>query len=162
MFKTNQIVLYGSNGVCKITEITKKEIQGNTIEYYVLKPMFSNTSTLFVPTKNKELVNKMRYMVSIDEINNILSDVSKEENEWIEDKNERFTACKKIIASGDCAKLVKMIRSIHIHEEKQNKKGKRLNISDERVLKEAEKMVCDEFSVVLKIDRDKVMSLVLK
>lgn len=162
MFKPDQVVLYGSNGVCKITEITKKEIQGNTIEYYVLKPLFSNTSTLFVPTQNKELVDKMRVMMTVDEVNDILSNLSKDENEWIEDKNDRIIACKKIIASGDCAKLVKLIRSIHIHEEKQNKKGKRLHISDERVLKEAEKMICDEFSIVLKIDREQVMPLVLK
>lgn len=161
MFNTNQVVLYGSNGVCKITDITQKKIGNISIEYYVLKPMCSNTSTLFVPTQNEQLVGKMRNIMSETEIRGILKQLPDIEAVWIDNKNDRFVACKEIISGGDCCKLVKLIRILHNHEEKQLSKGKKLHIADERFLKEAEKMVCDEFSLVLDVDRDKVLSMIL-
>lgn len=162
MFNANQVVLYGSNGVCKITEITNKKVGNDSIEYYVLKPMCSNTSTLFVPTQNEQLVGKMRDVMDADEIYDILKNLKEEDNVWIDNKNDRFLACKEIISHGDGVELVKLIRQLHNHETQQNSKGKKLHIADERFLKEAEKMVCDEFSLVLDIERDEVMPLILK
>ena len=125
MYSIGEVVLYGSNGVCEITEITTKKIGKDSIEYYVLKPVCSDSSTLFV------------------------------------NKAERCEKIKEIISGGDCMKLVELIRRMHFHSNLQLKKGRRLHITDERFLKEAEKMVCDEVSVVLHIDRNDVLPLVL-
>ena len=73
MYSIGEIVLYGSNGVCEITEITTKKIGKDSIEYYVLKPVCSDSSTLFVPTQNEMLVSRMRAVLSSDEIKDILS-----------------------------------------------------------------------------------------
>lgn len=64
MYSIGEIVLYGSNGVCEITEITTKKIGKDSIEYYVLKPVCSDSSTLFVPTQNEMLVSRMRVVLS--------------------------------------------------------------------------------------------------
>ena len=58
MYSIGEVVLYGSNGVCEITEITTKKIGKDSIEYYVLKPVCSDSSTLFVPTQNEMLVSR--------------------------------------------------------------------------------------------------------
>ena len=159
MYSIGEVVLYGSNGVCEITEITTKKIGKDSIEYYVLKPVCSDSSTLFVPTQNEMLVSRMRVVLSSDEIKDILS--QKTDNEiWIDNKAERCEKIKEIISGGDCMKLVELIR-MHFHSKLQLKKGRRLHITDERFLKEAEKMVCDEVSVVLHIDRNDVLPLVL-
>ena len=73
MYSIGEVVLYGSNGVCEITEITTKKIGKDSIEYYVLKPVCSDSSTLFVPTQNEMLVSRMRVVLSSDEIKDILS-----------------------------------------------------------------------------------------
>lgn len=160
MYSIGEVVLYGSNGVCEITEITTKKIGKDSIEYYVLKPVCSDSSTLFVPTQNEMLVSRMRVVLSSDEIKDILS--QKTDNEiWIDNKAERCEKIKEIISGGDCMKLVELIRRMHFHSKLQLKKGRRLHITDERFLKEAEKMVCDEVSVVLHIDRNDVLPLVL-
>lgn len=160
MYEVGEVVLYGANGVCEITEITTKKIGKVFVEYYVLKPVCSESSTLFVPTHNEQLVSKMRDVLSSDEIKSILS--QKTDNEiWIDNKSERCEKFKEIIAGGDCKKLVELIRRMHFHSKLQLKKGRRLHMSDERFLKEAEKMVCDEVSVVLHIDRGEVLPLVL-
>lgn len=160
MYSVGQTVLYGSNGVCNIEEITTKEISGMSIDYYVLKPLYSQNSTLFVPVNNEKLVSKIRNVLSSDEINSILNNIS-ECDEWIDNKIERIDLFKNIISSGDCSQLIKLIRLIHSHEQLQISRGKRLHISDEKCLREAEKMVCDEISLVLGIDRNSALDLVL-
>ena len=106
--------------------------------------------------KSLKITNKKLF----DEIKDILS--QKTDNEiWIDNKAERCEKIKEIISGGDCMKLVELIRRMHFHSKLQLKKGRRLHITDERFLKEAEKMVCDEVSVVLHIDRNDVLPLVL-
>lgn len=144
----------------RLPKLQRKKIGKDSIEYYVLKPVCSDSSTLFVPTQNEMLVSRMRVVLSSDEIKDILS--QKTDNEiWIDNKAERCEKIKEIISGGDCMKLVELIRRMHFHSKLQLKKGRRLHITDERFLKEAEKMVCDEVSVVLHIDRNDVLPLVL-
>jgi CarD family transcriptional regulator len=161
MYNVDDVVLYGANGVCRISEITNKKFGSTSIEYYVLKPLCSQSSTLFVPTANEQLVSKMRYVLSAEEINDILSKIEGQP-EWISDKNTRFEFCKEVILSGDLQRLVELVRSLRFHEKAQHRRGKHLHISDERFLKEAEKMVCDEISLVLNMERSQVVPMLLK
>ncbi len=161
MYSVGQTVLYGTNGVCNISEITTKKVGKLNLEYYVLKPICSDSSTLFVPTQNEQLVSKIRFVLNKEQIKEILQNLPDSE-EWISNKNDRINSFKDVIASGDCYELIKLIRIINNHEKQQIKKGKHLHIADERILKEARKMVCDELSVVLKIPRNDVMELILK
>lgn len=160
MFSVGQLVLYGTNGVCTVEDITEKTVGSFQAEYYVLKPTSAAASTLFVPTANEQLVGKMRPVMTAEEINGVLSQKS-DGGEWIESKNERTEAFKDIIASGDPAALLGMIRLLHAHRDLQTGQGKRLHLSDERFLKEAEKMIGEEFSLVLGVDRDEAIALIL-
>lgn len=162
MYKTGQTVLYSSNGVCKITEITQKNIGGKNVEYYALKPVCSNNSTLFVPTHSEALVSKMRPILSACEIKAVLASIDGNGGEWIDDKNERLEKWRGIICGGDLISLVMLIRVLHERRKIQEQKGRRLHISDERYLKEAEKMVCDEISIALNIERGEVIPLILR
>lgn len=161
MYNVDEVVLYGSNGVCRIKEITRKKLAGTTMEYYVLKPLFSQVSTLFVPTNNQTLVSRMRYVLSKDEIKNILDNLTVIP-EWIDDKNIRLEFCKDTIASGDFEAIVNLIRMLRFHEKIQNAKGKHLHISDERYLREAERMACDEISFALNVERSEIIPMILK
>lgn len=161
MYNVGEILMYGTNGVCEITEITTKLIAGTKMEYYVLKPKRSDSSTLFVPTANEKLVSKMRYVISAKEINYTLDNIS-ESNEWIENKNERIEYCRNIISEGDFKSLVELVRTLRIHEKEQAQKGRHLHMSDERYLKEAERMICDEISYVLQADKKDVLQMIYK
>lgn len=161
MYNVDEVVLYGSNGVCRIKEITNQKLAGKMMEYYVLKPLFSQVSTLFVPTNNQALVARMRYVLSKDKIKDILDNLTVTP-EWIDDKNTRLEFCKDTIASGDFEATVNLIRMLRFHEKKQNAKGKHLHISDERYLREAERMACDEISFALNIDRSEIIPMILK
>ncbi len=161
MFCVGQIVLYGTNGVCTVDDVTEKKIGKSKMEYYVLKPVCTNTSTLFVPISNQKLVDKIRCVLSEDEANGILSHLP-EIGEWNDNKPERSENFRAVISSADSVELVRMIRLIHFHELQQIADGKRLHISDERFLKEAEKMVCEEFTIVLHTTREDILGRIFE
>lgn len=161
MFEVSDIVAYGTNGVCTVTEITTKRIDKVNVEYYVLSPQSAASAKVFVPTRNEKLVGKMRAILTKDEVNELLENIPKENEEWISNKNIRFETFKNIIAEGKSSELLKLIRTLRLHEKQQIKRGKRLHMADERFLKEAEKMVLGEFAYVLNETTDDILNRIV-
>ena len=162
MFCIGDTVLYGSQGVCKIIEIAEKTFGGDTILYYVLKPVYDENSTVFVPVSNAALVAKMRSVLSAEEVYDMIREMPDEETIWIDDENERKQQYHHILAESDRRKLVKMIKTLHLHRTAQNQKGRKLHQSDENMLKQAEKLLYNEFAMVLNIKPDEVLPFILE
>ena len=161
MFSVGQNVLYGTNGVCVVNDITEKKVGKVSMEYYVLKPLDTNFSTLFVPTKNETLVKKIRGVMTKDMINGVLSNLP-EPGEWNDNKQERSEQFKEVISNGDFTELIRMIRLIYKHSEELSELGRHLHMSDERLLKEAEKMVTEEIEFVFDVDKQQAIEMILK
>lgn len=161
MFYVNETVLYGTEGVCRIADIERKNFGGKQMEYYVLRPVYQDSSTIFVPLQNEALLKKMRRILSAEEIVEIIRAMPSEEYLWIEDEAERRETYKGILMDGDRGALVRLIKTLYAHQKKQQAKGKKLHISDERFLKEAEKILYDEFALVLNIKRQQVLPFIL-
>jgi CarD family transcriptional regulator len=75
---------------------------------------------------------------------------------WISDENTRKQRYRELIVSGDRLALLKMIRALHIHKREQAKLGRKFHLSDENFLRDAEKLLNAEFSLVLGIDSAQV------
>ena len=160
MFSVGQTVLYGTNGVCRIEKITTRRVGSSEMEYYVLKPVRSDCSTVFVPTGNETLVSRMRFVKSADEVRAILDDRTFS-IDWIDNKNLRAERFRGIISGEDCRELVALVRLIHARAAAVTAQGKRLHISDDRILREAEKMAGDEIATSLGVTREEAIALIL-
>ncbi len=162
MHNINDLVLYGTEGICRITDIAVRDMHGGNVEYYVLKPMGDGNSTIFVPTGNEALTARMRRILSVEEIYALIHSMDGQETEWIENENMRKQQYKDILSSGDRNSLVKMIKTIYLHGEERKRMGKKLHLCDERFLKDAEKMLYEEFAHVLKIKKDEVLPFIME
>lgn len=162
MFKVGGTVLYGVEGVCTIKEITQREIGERKRQYYVLEPLFQRKSTVFVPTDNEKLASKMRSIVTRSEIEKIIADMPLNTLEWVDDKNTRQVCFKEIIVRGNCREVSQMAHTLHLRRAELAEKGKKLGATEERFLKTAEKMICDEFAVALGIEPDEVIGFIDK
>lgn len=162
MFSKDDIVMYASQGVCKITDITTKEVCGQKIEYYVLKPIYSDTALLYIPIANEKLASQLRRVLTKDEIIDLIKSLKEEDVEWIENENMRKEKYKELLSCGDRRGLIGMIRTLYIHKEKLSEHGKKLHIVDERFFKDAEKILYDEFALVLDIKTDEVLPFIKK
>lgn len=162
MFQIHDTVLYGADGVCTITGTEHKAIGGTTATYYVLKPVYNPSSTIFVPTNSKQLLSKMRRILSAAEIREIIRSMPAEDALWIENEAERKARYRTVLASGDRTELVRMIKALYLHQQEQQTKGRKLHLSDERFFKEAEKLLYDEFALVLNIKREQVLPFIMQ
>lgn len=160
MFQINDTVIYGTQGACKISEIMQKKFAGKPMKYYVLKPIYDENSTVYIPVDNQGLVNKMRRLLSAREIHEIIQAMPDEECVWIENEHERKQAYKDIISRGDRLELVKLIKTLYFHQQAQQAKGRKLHMADERYFKEAEKLLYSEFALVLNIEPEQVVPFI--
>ena len=89
MFQVNDMVLYGTNGVCRVVDIDERDCGGRMVEYYILKPIYASNSTVFVPVNNEKLTSKMRYVLTKEEIDAKIRAIPEVQEEWMEDERER-------------------------------------------------------------------------
>ncbi len=162
MHNINDMVIYGTEGICRITDITVRDMHGGDVEYYVLKPVGESNSTIFVPTGSEVLTSKMRRILSAEEIYELIRTVTGERMEWIENENVRKERCKEILAEGDRRELMKMLRAIYLHGEERKSMGKKLHQCDERFMKDAEKLLYEEFAHVLNIKKEEVVPFIME
>ncbi len=161
MFSIGDHVVYGTNGVCLVSGIEARTVGGKRTDYYVLKPVHNSNSTVFVPMLSEKLVAKMKKILSRDDALALIRSIPAEECVWIDNDNERREKYRQIIAEGDRTELLRLIKTLHLHREKQLSSGKKLHLADERVLTEAENILHDEFAYVLDIGRDEITRYII-
>jgi CarD family transcriptional regulator len=153
--------MYKTQGLCKITEISEKEFGGSRRLYYVLKPLNDARVTIFVPADNGTTTSKMYPVSSPEEIRALIQTMPYEEPIWIEDEIARKIRYQEILSGSDRLELARLAKTLYLHQQAQKNQGKRLRLTDERCLREAEKMLYEEIAYVLSIERDQVLPFIL-
>ena len=81
MFKINDYIMYGTTGVCQVSDITKEAIGDFKLkEYYVLTPIYTNNTIIKVPIDNNKV--PMRKIMSKEDISNIIKVISNKDSLW--------------------------------------------------------------------------------
>lgn len=163
MFSVNDTVIYGTNGVCTIRDITTRAFGKEKRQYYVLTPFNEASSVIYVPTANEALLSKMRRVLSVNEIYDLIDNIKTTPCEdWITDETARRTAFKSILQSGDRRRLILMIKTIYFHGKEQKEKGRKLHHTDELMMKDAEALLYNEFAYVLHLPKDGVLPFLIE
>ncbi|MDD6394719.1 MAG: CarD family transcriptional regulator [Firmicutes bacterium] len=149
-------VLFGTEGIFVIDRITQKEIGDKTADYYVLKSHDKDNSVIYLPLDNQMLIGKVRPLLTESEICALLVQVSDFDDIWIADNKLRKEKFQNILQSGDREKLIRLAGTIYKHQQDMKLRHRKLSLSDERILKEAERIISIEFAYVLNIDRSDV------
>ncbi|MEN6327884.1 MAG: CarD family transcriptional regulator [Syntrophomonas sp.] len=161
MFKVNDYVVYGLNGVCQIADIRKDNYDNsNETEYYILKPVFNTSMTsIMVPVNNSNTM-----MRAISTKNDVLSLIAKmpyiETTCWIDNDMQRTNQYKAALRSGKTEEWVKIIKTLYQEKQARSSVGRKLATTDEGLLNTAEKHLNEEFSIALNISPDEVPSYI--
>ncbi len=161
MFSVGDTVSYGTQGICKITGITDMEIANIKKQYYLLTPIYDNRAAIYVPTDNDKLLKNMHKILSKKEIDALIDEAAASPMEWIADDMERKEKCSLILKSGDRYELMRLVEMLYLRREELKTTKKHFHILDERYLREAERLLHDEFSYVLEIQRNQVPTYIL-
>lgn len=162
MFKVDDVIVYGTQGVCRIECIEEKSVAGAKKNYYVLKPVNDRGSTIFAPTDNAHVLKKMRRLLTKDEIIELIDSMPDENTAWINNDNDRKEYYKQVLAGGDRVELIRLIKAIYDHRKAREADGKRLHMIDEHFFKEAEQVLYNEFQYVLQMEsKEALLSFIL-
>lgn len=150
----NHYVNYGTSGVCLVAEVQDRTFSYSQPKrpYYVLKPVNNPTSTVFVPVDNEALLEKMRPLLSREEIDAILLGAKGRSLPWIEDRKERENAFNQILSRREEPELLLLIHSLYQKSKELEQERKNLSASDAKILKAAEGIIEEAFSFTLHLD----------
>ena len=162
MYQVNERIHYGGSGVCVIQEITTLRFGRSRERYYVLQPLHQNSSKIYVPVDNPQLVGKMRPVLSGAEVEELIAAMPSVPTEWIEDPQERKLRFDALLRSNDCRDLVVIIKTLLAQKKRRQAGGKTLHVSDEGFLREAQRLLYDEFAGALGLQPAEVHDYILQ
>ena len=160
MFQIGDVVVYTTYGICRVENIIDMNFNGNLTKYYVLVPLSEAKTELTIPVDNPITNARLHELLSEDEITEIIDEIPYLEPFWIPNDNERKKAFNEIIKKGNRKDTLQMLRSVKKHQLSLKDKVRKLHACDEQVMHDAEKLIVDEFSYVLKKDKVEVYNVV--
>ena len=101
-------------------------------------------------------------MLTRAELDELLVSVQTQQDSWIADENLRKQYYRELINSGDRVALIGIIRALHGHRESQLAAGRKFHLCDENFLRDAQKLLNSEFSLVLGIPQAEVAAYIEK
>ena len=162
MYKVDDMVMYGSFGICKVTAIEKRDLTGEEQEYYILKHINSEKNIFYVPTNNDVALSKMHPICSKAEVDELISHMNSEGLIWIDNDIRRKEEYSRIIKDADKHEIIRLIKTLYLRRKELAVNGKKLRSTDENYLSLAENMLFEEFAYALDIDKSEVVEYIEK
>ena len=157
MYEINDLIMYGSTGVCKVKEITKQDFGGDHVDklYYVLEPLYQS-GVIYAPVDNEKVF--MRPVISENEANDLIDSIPQIHTEIY--KNSSMQQLTKhyqaILDTHGCRELLGLTKSIYMKKLEALKNNRNLGQIDKKFMKRAEDLLFGEFAAALHISRDEV------
>jgi len=161
VYQKGDHVVYNSVGVCRVVDICRKDFgDGTEGEYLILETVYGNGMTVYIRTDSYKDI--LRPLLTRDELLALIQTLPDADDEWITDNPTRKELFHHAIQSKDQGELIRMIKLLYTRKRNLENEGKRLPFSDAESMKEAEKLLTNEFAFVLKIEPDQVVPFILE
>lgn len=153
-YKVGEYVLYGFSGACQIVDLGPLSFGGPDKIYYSLKPVYDSRSTVYVPVSKEEEIK--RKVISKKEAEEILDCKDRLDDSEISLEKE---LCEEILKSGNNIEVLKVIRQLRNLRKENRKNHKGLNISEERILRDAERIFFSEIATAFDLSMEDTMAM---
>ena len=161
MFSVGDRIIYGSTGVCQIEDIVENELTGVMREYYVMRPVDTNKSTIYVPVDNDKLVSRMREVPSAEKLKAMIQNAKKEQIEWVDNHIRRSELFHEILNEGEIPRILVLFKTLNARSVMLAQENKHLPKTDERIFKECQKLLCSEISAILNVEQNEALNILL-
>lgn len=154
MYQVGDQVVYGIHGVCCVADQEERTVDRKRVTYLVLEPVGQDGSRYLVPTHNAAAMAKLRKMLSREDLERLLQSEEVRADSWIRDENQRKQTYRDLISSGDRVKLMQMVCTLYKHKAAQAAAGRKVHLCDDNFLRDAEKLLASEISIVMDMEFD--------
>ena len=147
-YKVGDVVVYPHNGAAVVDDIETRELNGETLEYLVLK---INQSDLVVrvPVKNIERVG-VRDIVGDEGLKELFSVMRETDVEEASNWSRRYKANQERLASGDVNRVAEVVRDLWRRD-----RNKGLSAGEKRMLGKARQNLVGEIALAEQGDKKK-------
>ena len=153
MYQIGEQVIYGIHGVCSVAGVEEKRIDGRCVSYLILEPIHKGDSRYLVPSHNQAAMGKIRRILSEEALVALLDSDAVRNTAWIKDENQRKQEYRESIVSGDPTWLMQLVRMLYQHRQTQKASGRKIHLCDENFLRDAERLLTEEISIVMNMDQ---------
>lgn len=151
MYESGTHIVYGVQGVCKVIGKEKQLINRKRTEFLVLEPLVNSESRFFVPTQNPAAMSKILSILSREELESLMTSPQLREECWISHENIRKQHYRELLSSGDRVQILRMVYALYRYKEEQLAAGRKFHQIDDNFLRDAEKLICSEISLVMEL-----------
>lgn len=161
MYSKGEYVIYGSNGVCQVGDVTTLNIDNvpKDRKYYVLYPN-NNGGVIYVPVDVAS--SRMRRVITRSEAEELIKRIPTIKP--IEVSNERLLdeIYKKCIHSNECTEWIRLIKCIYDRKQLRLSEGKKITATDEKYMRMAEDALYLELGTALNMEKGQVLEYIIK
>lgn len=154
MYKIGTLVLYDKRGVYKIESVGAPPVQEASGDYYKLCAVFSSSNEIiYTPV---DMASSMRPLISSGEAANYLELFAQLEPHVFHSSRATDLSVhyRDMLASHKIDDCLLLIKEIYAKQEEMTRQKKRPGQVDIQYLKLTEKLICEEFAVVLNTTPD--------
>lgn len=159
-FSVGKPVMYRRYGICTVIATELQKFGDTEKLYYSLEPMYGKKTKFFVPADMAELDNVVREILPESELLAAIEAAEKRDAVWEDDGRVRSAQFDALLKNGNIEDMLWLIKILNLHRQHQREVGRTFLDADKRVLAFAERLVSDEFSYVLGIDRAEVIDYI--
>ncbi len=162
MFNIGDLLFYGTNGVCRVSEICSSPFDSSdTRSFYKLTPIAENTSlVIYTPVDNMQVV--MRPLISRKEAEALVARIPSIEKVAVAIEKHRKEAYRETIRTGDPEGFVRIIKTVRARRELFKRTRRRVPDLDNDFEHTARICLYGELSTVLGVSREEISRIVLE
>ena len=160
MLEIGKKIVYGKTGVCDIVGECEKELsRNNRKKYFVLKPLGSDTNTIFVPVENNKVF--IRPLISKEEAENLIDRIPEivSSTADIELSKEQY---ELMVSTHNPEDLIGLTARLYTKRKDALANRKKPGFIDEKYMAFAEKLLFGELATVLEIPFDDIKKDILE
>ncbi|MCR5719223.1 MAG: CarD family transcriptional regulator [Lachnospiraceae bacterium] len=156
VFLKGEYVVSGSKGVCVVEDVATLDISGvdNQREYYVLKPVYMSSSTVYVPVDHAD--ESVRKVLSKEEAREFIGELPSIPMIEIDNDKALEQEYKGCMKSNCCREWARIIKTIYSRTAKRLAAGRKVTTVDARYSRMAQDKLYGELAVSLGLDREMV------
>ena len=160
MFQPGDRIVYGTNGVCEVIEVTTLNMSGVPSDkvYYVLRPWYHPEHKVFTPVDNDKVV--MRPIMTKDEAMTLIKEIPHIPLLQIEMERMREESYKRAIRGGDCRTMISLIKAVYQRNREREIQGRKATATDTRYFSMAQDNLHSELAISLGISKDSVKDFI--
>ena len=158
MYQKGAYVVYGIQGVCRVVGTEVQRVNRKKTEYLVLEPIEKGESRFYLPTQNPAVLEKLRPVLTCDEMRQILASPEIRVDCWIPEENHRKQRYRELVSGGDRLMLLQMLCCLYRQKEEQLALGRKFHQCDDNFLRDAERLLCVEVALSMGLSHEEARS----